>query len=595
MEELLERIESEINSVKEEQAKLEELTEKSAKLQEEEKQLGEELNTIKDAKSGFYQDAKQKLDEKHQEFTEANNNRMSKEKEVDKLIDEKKTEIRKQIAAQKQYLDENRNVDLADLKAIDVDKLRAEKEKLDREIELNSITREEFDKKSDSEKKEIRKAKENYLNNKHRLAEINPKLQLIDALDGKTPKEKFIELDNLDRNIESNFNKNSLDNIVHDINKTKEEKEDIEKLLEQMIAGREKREEERYYEDVKSGLEETENRRNREQKEETFNEDGKGENSQGAGNPPPQQGTGQAPQQEGQGAGKQPSQQGTKQEPSEEYPPVSIEIGREGIIRYDGKEYEVSARDIKYGLSLNSVEDKELKDYLKKEIKIKDGRLGQVTDWIKEGVFDMTLIHAVYASDMPKDEKSEILNRYAYKILDAKNNVKDKTKLHVVYDMKELSKTSFFGRLFRQEVNTDEKIEIYNNAIKAERYGIGKIRGEYETSKLEKFFNKITRREETAKFPIYKAEDVYEVASEYNKMGYDKDGNKLTKKEVNKTFKERLKADSGLEEDDKNKLSDEQKMELKDLVKAHKNPKQPKPKEKEEKGEEEKDGEEIGR
>ena len=271
MEELLEKIESEINSIKEEQAKLGELTEKSAKLQEEEKQLSDELSTIQDTKSGFYQDAKQKLDEKHQEFTEANNNRMSKEKEVDKLIDEKKAEIRKQIAAQKQYLDENRNVDLADLKSINIDKLRAEKEKLDREIELNSITREEFDKKSDSEKKEIRKAKENYLNNKKRLAEVNPKLQLIDTLDGKTPKEKFIELDNLDRNIEANFNKDNLENIdknIHkSIDKRKEEKDDIETLLEQMIAGREKREEERYYEDVKSGLEETKNRMKREQEE----------------------------------------------------------------------------------------------------------------------------------------------------------------------------------------------------------------------------------------------------------------------------------------------------------------------------------------
>lgn len=267
MEEILAKIENEIESIKEEQAKLEELAEKSEKLQDEKKQLEEELKTIADTKSGFYQDIKEQVDKKQEEFTDINNARMQKDKELDNLIADKKAQIQKEIAEKKQYLDDNRNVDLEDLKTIDVDKLRAEKEKLEKAIELNNVTKEEFDKKTDSEKAEIRQAKENYLRNKKRLGEIAPKLQLIDTLDGKTPKERFVELNDLEKNVEANFDKSNLNNVMDSVNKAKEEA-DIEKLLEQMITGREKREEERYYEDVKSGLEETKQRKQREEKEE---------------------------------------------------------------------------------------------------------------------------------------------------------------------------------------------------------------------------------------------------------------------------------------------------------------------------------------
>lgn len=230
MQELLEKLKTEIEIIKEEENKLQELTEKSEKLKDEKKQLEAKKDEIKDKKSGFYQDIKQQVDEKDEEFTDANNTRMSKVKEIDNLIKKKKVEIQEEIANKKQYIDDNRKVDL---KEIDIDKLRAEKEKLDREIELNDITREEFDAKTDAEKAEIRQAKENYLNNKKRLAEINPKIQLIDTLNGKTPKESFMELDELSRNVEENFNKENLDCFLEDIKKMGQEKEEPTKEPEQ--------------------------------------------------------------------------------------------------------------------------------------------------------------------------------------------------------------------------------------------------------------------------------------------------------------------------------------------------------------------------
>lgn len=268
MEEILEKIKNEINGIKEEQKDLEELTKQCNEFRKEESDLESQRDKIGDPDSGFYQDVAQKIEEKHNEFSVANNKRMDKDKSIEKLIMKKKEEIKNQIADKKHYIDENRNVNLEDLRSIDVDKLRAEKELIEREIELNNVTKEEFDTKTDAEKKEIRKAKENYLNNKHKLAEINPTLELIETLDGKNPIEKFIELDSLDKQIDANFNKSGLDVILKDLDKKEQEKLDKQKMLDEMVKGREKREEERYFEDVQSGLRETEKRQRQEEKEE---------------------------------------------------------------------------------------------------------------------------------------------------------------------------------------------------------------------------------------------------------------------------------------------------------------------------------------
>lgn len=231
MEEILEQIKNEIDAIEEQQNNLKELEKNAEKLKEEEKQLQEEQNGIRDKESGFYKDLSEKIAEKHAEFIEVNNMRQDKDSEINELIFKAKGKIQREIESKKKYIDENRN---ADVKGIDLAKLKAEKEKIEREIELNNITREEFDTKSDAEKQEIRKAKENYLNNKHRLAEINPTIELIDALDGKTPKDKFIELDNLNEEIEETFNRDHLDN----------KRLDKEKLLNDMVSGRQKREQE---------------------------------------------------------------------------------------------------------------------------------------------------------------------------------------------------------------------------------------------------------------------------------------------------------------------------------------------------------------
>ncbi len=288
MEEMWKKIEEEILNIKKEELKLKELTAKSDKVKEEKEKRQKELGEITDPSSGFYQDAKAKVDEKEQQFIEVNNERMKKDTELKGLIQLKKDEIRKELADKKRNIDENRNVDLKDK---DLGKLKAEREQINKELELNNVTREEFEQKSDSEKKEIRRAKERYLINKNRLTEIEPDIQLLENLDNKTPKEAYMALDHLDKLVETNFNQANLMVLLEQSS-----------LLNDMVEGREKREEQRYEENVKVSLKETVERIQKERQEEEQRRKEEEQEWQqwikegpAGENPPPHSGTGENP------------------------------------------------------------------------------------------------------------------------------------------------------------------------------------------------------------------------------------------------------------------------------------------------------------
>ena len=216
MEEIMKKIESGLAEIKKEQEKLLELENNSKKLQDEAKKIDEERNQISDTESGFYKDISNKYKEKNNEFRQADIERMNEDKYINTLISIKKETILSDIKAKMKYIDENRNVSLD---GIDVEKIKEEKEALEKEIKLNDTTKEEFEKMSDSDKQAVRKAKENYLNNKHRLAEINPKVELADALEGKEPKDRFIEIEALLKKINDNFNRDNINKLINEFGK----------------------------------------------------------------------------------------------------------------------------------------------------------------------------------------------------------------------------------------------------------------------------------------------------------------------------------------------------------------------------------------
>ena len=259
MEEILKKIEEEVKTIKEEQEKLvlieKENDEARAKLEKAEK----EAEAISDKESGFYKDVVKNTNELESQFRDINNKRMGKDRELNKLIAEKKDKILKEIADKKQYIDENRNVDL---KGKDLGKLKEEKQKIEKELKLNETTREEFEKMTDTEKQEVRRAKENYLNNKHRLNEIEPTIKLMETLEGKEPKDKFMELDNLMKNVETKFNRNSFEEVLKGYEKTenREENKTTPKQMENETANVLKNEEQKENRTVLKAEEQKENK-----------------------------------------------------------------------------------------------------------------------------------------------------------------------------------------------------------------------------------------------------------------------------------------------------------------------------------------------
>lgn len=116
----------------------------------------------------------------------------------------------------------------------EVKKLTEEKKKLEEELKLNDVTKEEWLKLPIEEQIRVNHAKEQYLNNKHRLQEIEPKLEIANIYEGKTPIEKYTEIKEKIDVVNKEFTLENLDNLVEKLNQ-KESKEKFEKDWEDAI------------------------------------------------------------------------------------------------------------------------------------------------------------------------------------------------------------------------------------------------------------------------------------------------------------------------------------------------------------------------
>ena len=224
MEEIFKKIEEEAKLILKEQEELKKLEEISEEARHKFEEAEKEVAEFSDKESGFYKEAKEKATTLEREFKNKDIDRMNKDRNINNLVSEKKQLILKEIEEKKQYIDENRNVDL---EGNNLEELKAEKEKLEKEIELNNTTKEKFNEMSDSEKMAVRKAKENYLNNKHRLEEISPTVKLMETLDGKEPKDRYMEFDSLMKNVDNKFNRENLEDLLQSINVKEENDKDI--------------------------------------------------------------------------------------------------------------------------------------------------------------------------------------------------------------------------------------------------------------------------------------------------------------------------------------------------------------------------------
>ena len=235
MEKIIENIQKIINIAKEQKEELNKIWKNVEDLDNIARKKEQEAEEIEDKKSGFYEDAINEADKANTKHREASRDYERVEKVKTTVLEKAKESILKQLEIEQEFIDNNRKVDLSKYTPEKITELKEERDSLKEEIELNSISKEEFEKMSDEDKNKVRKAKENYLNNTKRLKEIEPTVDLLDALGGKKPKDRFDEISGMIKEIEEKFNFENIGEIDLSkiINKEQEETKEFKEHEEQ--------------------------------------------------------------------------------------------------------------------------------------------------------------------------------------------------------------------------------------------------------------------------------------------------------------------------------------------------------------------------
>ena len=236
---LINEYEKEIKELKKQKESIEKLSEQSANLKVERDKKKQELDKIQDYKSAFYEDLSKEYSEKDSEFATSLAHEELAKRNLKRNLEEKKSKILNELEEKLAKIEKNRNREFANLKQDEVKKLTEEKKKLEEELKLNDVTKEEWLKLPREEQIKVNHAKEQYLNNKHRLEDIEPKLEIANLYEGKTPVEKYTEIKEKIGVIDKEFTLENLDNLVGKLNQ-KESKENLEKDWEEEIKENEK-------------------------------------------------------------------------------------------------------------------------------------------------------------------------------------------------------------------------------------------------------------------------------------------------------------------------------------------------------------------
>ena len=231
---LINEYEKEIKELKKQKESIEKLSEQSANLKVERDKKKQELDKIQDYKSAFYEDLSKEYSEKDSEFATSLAHEELAKRNLKRDMEEKKSKILNELEVKLAKVEKNRNSEFANLKQDEVKKLTEEKKKLEEELKLNDVTKEEWLKLPKEEQIKVNHAKEQYLNNKHRLEAIEPKLEIANLYEGKTPVEKYTEIKEKMGVIDKEFTLENLDNLVEKLNQ-KESKEKFEKDWEEAI------------------------------------------------------------------------------------------------------------------------------------------------------------------------------------------------------------------------------------------------------------------------------------------------------------------------------------------------------------------------
>ena len=224
---------------------------------------------------------------------------------------------------------------------------------------------------------------------------------------------------------------------------------------------------------------------------------------------------------------------------------VKIIIGRKGKITYEGKEYKINKKTIKDSLKLSETATEHM---IGEIIKLNPNRAYIIQEGIKNKVIDSTVINSIYSSEMKTEEKKELLMQYIRDAANAMGGKDYKNNCNLTYDRKDLSKFNIFSRIFKKEINAQDKVEMLDRASIGERYAIAKQEGEYKPDKLSKFVAFFTRK----KVPLLsdKIANEQEIATEYNTIRENVDY------KDHKAFEAALKSNTNISKEQQNEIMD---------------------------------------
>ena len=190
------------------------------------KEKEEEMKQIQDSSSAFYQDIYQEYKKIDDQFKVLTSKRMSSERILKNNVEKIKQEKIAKLKDELKSVEENRNSEYVNISSEEAEQLRNERKELQEQIKLNDVTKNEFEKMPHEEQIKVRHAKEQILNNKHKLREIDSKLEIIDLYKGQKPLERYKEINKEIDTINREFTVENLDNLIGKW----EEKENKEKI-----------------------------------------------------------------------------------------------------------------------------------------------------------------------------------------------------------------------------------------------------------------------------------------------------------------------------------------------------------------------------
>ena len=210
--------------------KINEIEDKLVELKKDIEERVIELSEVQNEESGFYKDIKAQKEELENNYNELNKEKENLSAALKNDINNEKNEIIEDLRRKQNIIDLNRNVNL---KNADLDFLKKAKKVLEEEIKLNNTTKGQFLKLDDKSKARVRKAKERYLLNKKRLEKVNPIIEYMELLENKEPKQKYIEINELIKEVNDGFTIDKLDTYKFSVleEDIKESKIDLNKEI----------------------------------------------------------------------------------------------------------------------------------------------------------------------------------------------------------------------------------------------------------------------------------------------------------------------------------------------------------------------------